>query len=63
MSIHPQEHAPITQSPKQRRSDIAAPISLLAVAVMLGIGITAFSSTPWMSHEQASTVGLAIRGR
>ena len=62
MSIHPHKHVPITVSPvrRDRRYDFAIPVSLLAIAVILGVGITAFSHTPLM---EPSTVGYAIRAR
>jgi hypothetical protein len=66
MSILTHEHVPITvsRSPsRRRRSDIAIPISLLTVAVILGIGITAFSNVPRMDGDAPSTVGYATRDR
>jgi hypothetical protein len=62
MSIHPNiDPTPLTASRRRRRtSDLAIASSLLAVAVILGIGITAFSILP--SHEvmQATTTGQVI---
>jgi hypothetical protein len=48
MSINPQEYVPISESPvrRARRAEIAIPITLLAMAVIFGLGITAFSSSP-----------------
>jgi len=62
MSVHPHEPVPITRSPihGRRKSDVAIPVTLLAMAVILGIGITSFSSSPVL---EPSTVGYAIRGR
>jgi hypothetical protein len=63
MNVHPhepQDHVPITASPvRRRRSDLAIPVTLLAFAVILGIGITAFLNTPLV---EPSTVGYATRG-
>jgi hypothetical protein len=60
MTIHPQEHVPITKAPP-RKSDVAIPLALLAVAVMLGLGITAFSSTPYIASVAPTTVGQITR--
>jgi hypothetical protein len=61
MSVHPHEPVPITDSPvrRRRKSDLAIPIGLLATVVMLGLGITVFSSSPVLEP----TVSYAIRGR
>jgi hypothetical protein len=62
MSIHPHEHVPITQSPKKsRRLDLAVPLALLTLAIMIGIGITAFSNMPQRLAMEPSTVRQAIR--
>jgi hypothetical protein len=62
MSIHPREHVPITKSPiAHRRSDVAAPLASLAVAVMLGVGITAFSPRTHFPVVQLTTTGQSIR--
>jgi hypothetical protein len=57
MSIHPNTNpTPITASRRRRRtSDLAIASSLLAVAVILGIGITAFSTLPSTDVMQATT--------
>ena len=62
MSIHPNINpTPITASRRRRRtSDLAIASSLLAVAVILGIGITAFSTLPSTEVMQATTTGQAI---
>ena len=61
MTIHPHKPVAITQSPKRRRSDLVGPVALLAVAVMLGIGITAFASTPHVADVRSTTVGQTNR--
>ena len=62
MSIHPQEHVPITQSSKRtRRPDLALPLALLTLAIMIGIGVTAFSGMPNRFAEAPTTVGQATR--
>jgi hypothetical protein len=62
MSIHPQEHVPITQSTKRpQRLDLALPLALLTLAIMIGIGVTAFSGMPHRLAEVPTTVGQATR--
>jgi hypothetical protein len=63
MSIHPNDNpTPVTSSPRKRRpSDMAIASTLLAVAVMLGVGIIAFSSLPSGSIIQATTTGQGTR--
>jgi hypothetical protein len=62
MSIYPNTNpTPITASRRKRRtSDVAIASSLLAVAVILGIGITAFSTLPSTNVQQATTTGQVI---
>jgi hypothetical protein len=58
MSTNP---TPITVSSLRRRtSDMAIASSLLAVAVLLGVGITAFSTLPSSTAMQAATTGQSI---
>jgi hypothetical protein len=63
MTIHPNDNpTPITRSQfKRRASEMAIASTLLAVAVMLGIGITAFSSLPSGSVTQVTTAGQGTR--
>jgi hypothetical protein len=63
MSIHPNDHpAPITESrPKRRASELAIASTLLAVAVIFGVGITTLSSLPSGSVIQATTTGQGPR--
>ena len=63
MSIHPNDNStPITKSrPTRRASEMATASTLLAVAVLLGLGITAFSSRPGGSIIQATTTGQGSR--
>ena len=65
MSIHPDDYPkPITSTRLRRRnSDLAIASTLLAVAVMLGVGITAFSSLSLSrgSTTQATTTGQGTR--
>ena len=62
MSIHPNTNPTrITASRRGRRtSDLAIASSLLAVAVIFGIGITAFSTLPSTNGMQATTTGQVI---
>jgi hypothetical protein len=56
MTIHPHQKVPITHA-RPRSSRAAAPLALLALAVMLGIGVIAFSSIPQTAGVQVTTVG------
>jgi len=60
MSIHLHEHDPITEIPVRRSSDNAIPISFHAMAVILGVGIPAFSNSPAM---EPTMVRYAARGK
>jgi hypothetical protein len=68
MTVHPHEPTPITEaSPttettpitkaKRERPGIALPATLLAIAMMLGLGITAFSGGRWSPNTETVTVG------
>ncbi|MBX9772946.1 MAG: hypothetical protein K2Y71_00930 [Xanthobacteraceae bacterium] len=61
MSIHPNDNpTPITKSrPKRRAPKITS--AMLAVAVIVGLGILAFSSLPGGFDIQATTTGQGNR--
>ena len=63
MTIHPNDNpTPITKScVKRRAAELAIASTLLAAAVMLGIGITTFSSLPNGAVTQAMTTGQGTR--
>ena len=67
MGIHRDRgRVPVSESPSpnhRERYDVAIPVSLLTIAVILGIGITAFSYVPRVDGDAPSTVGYAIRDR
>jgi hypothetical protein len=58
--INSNERVSITQA-RRDKSALATPMALLAIAVMLGIGITAFWSIPQMASVQRATIGQAFR--
>ncbi|MPZ39723.1 MAG: hypothetical protein GEU95_17020 [Rhizobiales bacterium] len=60
MIINPDERVPIAQA-RIDKSALAVPMTLLAIAVMLGVGITAFWSIPQMASVQRATIGQAFR--